>query len=259
MPYTLITGASGVLGGKFAETLSETDDLLLTGRNEERLLKLKERLDGKKTGRDVLVFAADLTDAESVKALFRFADEKGITFGGVINVAGADIRKGFEDYTPEKAVFQTRINFEAAVSVTHGAIVRRAEKIKILAVSSMCGVMPMPYFAVYSATKAALINFFTALRYEIKDAKTTVLIAGSIPTREDVKEDIRSQGVSGRLSAKSPEYVAKKAIKALDRNKRKIIVGLYNKFNYYFQKIIPAPIKCRVMGNRWKKRPKDAF
>ncbi len=255
----LVTGACGVLGGKFCELLAETDDLFLTGRSEERLLKLKEKIVSLGFSGDVLTFAADLNSEEDRAALFSFADENGVKFGGVINVAGADIRKEFVKYTPEKVVFQTRINFEAAVAVTHGAILRRAEKIKILAVSSMCAVMPMPYFALYSATKAALINFFTALRYEIKDAKITVLIAGSIPTRADVREDIKSQGITGRLSAKPPEYVAAKALKALNKGKRKIIVGFYNKFNYYFQKILPTAIKCGVMGNRWKKRPKDGF
>ena len=123
----------------------------------------------------------------------------------------------------------------------------------------MSGSTPMPYFAIYSATKSALINFYTSLRYEVKDAKITVLAPGGIPTREDVIKDIKRQGCSGKLSSKPAEFVVKKALKGLDKNKRLVIPGAFNKFVYGIEKIAPLGLRCRFVAKKWKNKEKDAF
>ncbi|MDD7166378.1 MAG: SDR family NAD(P)-dependent oxidoreductase [Clostridia bacterium] len=259
MGYTLITGACGGLGKEFCRQLLKSDDLFLTGRSEQKLLLLKEELLKSEPDRKIETFAADLTSAEDRKKLFDYADENGIKFSGYIGVAGADIQKEFLKYTPEKVVFQVRLNFEASVAVCHAVLKRRAENLKILSVSSMSGSTPMPFFAIYSATKSALINFYTALRYEVNDAKITVLAPGGIPTRDDVKRDIEIQGWTGKLSAKPAEFVVKKALKGLEKNKRLVIPGFFNKFVYGLEKIVPMSVKCRFVAKKWKNKEKDAF
>lgn len=259
MSYTLITGACGGLGKEFCRQLVKTDDLFLTGRSRERLAALKEELSALNPTRKIEIFEADLTSESDRKKLFGYADEIKATFSGYVGVAGADIQKEFLKYTPEKVTFQTRLNFEANVAVCREVLCRRAESLKILVVSSMSGTTPMPYFAIYSATKAALINFYTALRYEVKNAKITVLAPGGIPTREDVKRDIEIQGITGKLSSKPAEFVVKKAIKALDKNKRLVIPGAFNRFVYRLEKFVPMSVKCRFVAKKWKGKEKDAF
>ncbi len=259
MEYTLITGACGGLGKEFCRRLIKSDDLFLTGRSERRLSLLREELLKIEPDRKIEIFAADLTSAEEREKLFAYADEKGIKFSGYIGVAGADIQKEFLKYTPEKIVFQIRLNFEANVAICHAVLKRRAENLKILTVSSMSGSTPMPYFAVYSATKSALINFYTSLRYEVKDAKITVLAPGGIPTRDDVVKDIERQGWTGKLSSKPAEFVVKKALKGLEKNKRLVIPGAFNKFVYRVEKIAPLGLRCRFVAKKWKGKEKDAF
>lgn len=259
MGYTLITGACGGLGKAFCRELIKTDDLFLTGRSAERLNELKAELCFVNPQANVMVFQADLTSEKERENLFSFADENDITFSGYFAVAGADIQKAFMKYTPEKIVFQTRLNFEANIAVCREVLARREKNLKILCVSSMSGSTPMPYFAIYSATKSALIGFYTSLRYEVKDAKITVLAPGGIPTREDVKRDIKIQGWTGRMSAKPAEFVVKKALKALDKNKRLVIPGAFNKFVYALEKFVPLSVKCRFVAKKWKGKEKDAF
>lgn len=257
--YTLITGACGGLGEAFCKLLVKTDNVFLTGRNAEKLERLKELLLLINPKAEIVCFKADLTNEKERAELFAFSDENGIRFSGYIAVAGADVQKAFVKYDVPKLIFQTRINFEANVALCLEVLKRRAENIKILCVSSISGTTPMPYFSVYSATKCALINFYSALRYEVENAKITVLAPGSIPTREDVKKDIQLQGFTGKLSSKSPDYVARKAIKALSQNKHLVIPGLFNKLVYLFEKIIPINIKCRYVAQKWGKKEKDAF
>lgn len=259
MEYTLITGATGGLGGEFCRALIKTDRLFLTGRSEEKLENLKAELLALNPTADIVIFAADITDSADRKRLFDFADESGIKFSGLFNVAGVDTQKEFLKYTEEKLIFQIRVNLEATLSVTRFVLERRAENLKILTVGSMSGTTPMPYFAVYSATKSALANFFTSLRYEVKTAKITTLIPGGIPTRPDIINDIKIQGVTGKLSSKPASFVVKKALRALDKNKRRVIPGAFNKFVYCIEKIAPLSLQCRYVAKKWSKKEKDAF
>lgn len=259
MAYTLITGACGGLGKEFCRRLAESDDLFLTGRSEEKLLKLRQEILEINPQRKIEIFKADLTSEKEREKLFSYADEKKMTFSGYIGVAGADIQKEFLKYTPEKIVFQTRLNFEANIAVCHEVLKRRAEKLKILTVSSMSGSTPMPYFAIYSATKAALINFYTSLRYEVTNAKITILAPGGIPTRADVIMDIERQGVTGKLSSKPAEFVVEKALRGLEKNKRLVIPGAFNRFVYRLEKLVPMSVKCRFVAKKWKGKEKDAF
>lgn len=260
MAYAMITGACGGLGKAFCKALYERgENLFLTGRSEEKLEKLRLELYGNRKKGDIEYVAADLTSEKDRKKIFDFADEKGIKFSSLINVAGVDTQKAFGEYSQEKLVFQVRVNLEATLSVTRYALDRRTEGFKILTVSSMSGTLPMPYFAIYSSTKAALINFFSALRFEYRDVKITVLAPGGIPTREDIIKDIEIQGFTGKLSSKPAEFVVRKALKALDKNKRLVIPGAFNKFVYFIEKLAPVGIKSAYVAKKWSKKSKDAF
>jgi short-subunit dehydrogenase len=257
--YVLITGATGGIGSEFCRQLVLDNDLLITGRSEDKLNALKEELLKLNKNAKIELFSADLTCFEKRDELFAFADQKGIKFSGLINVAGVDTQKEFIKYTHEKITFQIRVNVESTIAITHGVLRQREKDLKILTVSSMSGTVPMPYFAIYSATKATLNSFFKSLRYEVKDAKITTLMPGAVPTREDIKRDIQLQGLTGKLSSKPVDFVVKKALKGLEKNKQRVIPGAFNKFIYFIEKITPKSIQCRYVAKKWSKKEKDNF
>lgn len=262
MAYTFISGATGGIGKAFSYECAKSGyDLFLTGRSSEKLLALKEELNKENPNVQILTFACDLTSQESRSKMIDYIDGEKVTFDRIINVAGVDTQKGFLEYTEEKVLFQIRVNVEATISLTHALLARKAEKLELLTISSMSGASPMPYFALYSATKALLTNFFTSMHYELKEhgVKVTVVLPGGVPTRPDIIEDIKGQGIWGKLSSKSPEFVAKKSLKAVRKNKVKYIPGGFNKFLNFLMKLVPKCISLRFIANRWKKISKDAF
>ena len=119
----------------------------------------------------------------------------------------------------------------------------------------------MPYFAIYSATKGALTSFSEALREEVKgkNIAVTAVLPGAIPTREDIKEQIKGQGLWGKLAVKSPQEVAEASLKAVRKNKRKIIVGFWNKAMRAVTVLLPSSLRLKWIANRWSKLSKDAF
>ncbi len=263
MSYTLITGACGGLGGAFVEVLAERGEpLFLTGRSENRLSALREKLILEYPALPVVVCACDLRDENDRKALFSFADEQGITFSRLVYVAGVDTQKAFENYTQEKIVFQSRVNFEGALSLIHSVLERTDKSVipEILTVGSMSGICPMPYFAIYSATKKALCQFCIGLHAELKGkAKVTCIMPGGIPTRDDIKKDIENHGFWGRVSAKTPRQVAVAGLKAVKKNKKCKVIGFWNKVIKFFTCIAPLSLQLHFIKKRWSKTEKDAF
>ncbi len=263
MDYTLITGACGGLGGAFVRVLAERGEaLFLTGRSEERLNALAAELHRDFPDLPVKTRACDLTSEEDRKAFFAFADGEQITLSRLIYVAGVDTQKAFENYTQEKIVFQTRVNFEGALSFIHASLKRGTLNgaFEVLTISSMSGICPMPYFAIYSATKKALSQFSVALRSELKGkAKVTCILPGGIPTREDIKQDIIGHGFWGKVSAKSPRAVALASLKAVKKNKKTKVVGFWNKVIKFFTDMAPLSLQLHFIKKRWSKTEKDAF
>lgn len=262
MKYVMITGATGGLGKAFCfNQANQGKNLILTGRSIDKLDTLKTELTECYGALDILVFPCDLSSNDSRENLYKQILSNRLSIERLINVAGVDTQMAFSEYTQEKLLFQIKVNLEATLSVTKFVLDNFSDGVDILTVSSMCGITPMPYFSAYSATKAALINFFDSLRkeYSGKYVRITTLMPGSIPTRSDIIEDIKKQGLTGRLSSKPPDFVAKKGIKALEKNKRHCIPGFYNKIVYLLSKITPYGIQTKIIKHKFSNKKKDAF
>lgn len=259
--YVLITGASGVLGGAFAREIGKLGyNMILTGRTPLKLDKIVAECRSSFKG-SVYGCVADFSKTQGASEIERFVLSRGFKIKMLVNVAGADIQKPFEEYTSEKILFQCRTNFESAVRLTRFALANGTQDLQILNVSSVSGIYPMPYYALYSATKGALTSFSVALREEVKKkgVHVTAVLPGAIPTRPDVKAQIQKQGLWGKLAQKPPEFVVKKSLKALKKNKAKLIPGFWNKFMNATTKFLPLRWKLKYIAKRWKNLQKDAF
>ena len=262
MGYSFISGATGGIGKAFSFELAKRNcNLYLTGRSEEKLLALKSDLEEVNSSISIKYFACDLTLSDDRAKMLLDVKNQDIKFDRICNVAGVDIQKAFKDYTIEKVLFQIRVNVEATISLTHELLKLKDDNFEIVTISSMSGVSPMPYFALYSATKACLTNFFTSLHYELKkeNVKCTVVLPGGVPTRPDIINDIKGQGLWGKLSSKSPSYIAIKSLNAVKKNKIKFIPGFFNRLLYCIMKIAPKKITLSFIARRWSKQTKDAF
>ncbi len=260
--YSLVFGATGGIGKEFCKMLAKRgENLFISGRRQNKIELLKEELLSINPNIKVFGKEVNLEDENSRNLCFEFLTQKEIKVKGLYFIAGIDTRKAFLKYDQDKILMQSRVNFESAVDITNYALKNRAENLDILVISSACGLTPMPYFSLYSATKSALVYFFKGLKGELKGQKVkiTVVCPGSVPTREDIIEDIKSQGLQGKLSKKTPEYIVKKSFKALKKNKTVYIPGLYNKFTNFLTKITPYSLQSSIIAKKFKNKEKDAF
>ena len=259
MNIAIVTGASSGMGREFVRQLSDyvaVEEVWVIARREAALYELKNECPV-----PVRPVVLDLCKENSFDSLGALLAQEKPEVSLLVNAAGADIQKGVSAYTQEKIAFQCRVNFEAAVSLCKFALEYRAEELEIINVSSVSGLYPMPYFAIYSATKSALTSFSIALRQETKKkgVRVTAVLPGAMPTRADIKEQIKGQGLWGKLAVKSPEWVAEYSIKAVKKNKAKTIPGFWNKAMRFFTAWIPLSWKIRFIAKRWSKITKDSF
>lgn len=259
--YTLITGATGGLGRAFVNECALADNnLILVGTNLDRLNSFREELLSKYEGIEVLVYKCDFTISEDLVGLLKYIESNNLKISRLINNAGY-ICEGSNKYvsldTLQKCIM---VNNLGTTTLTKGVLDlhNASDRLEIITISSLASNYPLPYMAVYSATKAYIKSYMLSLREEYKGDNVTILtvLPGAIATSDSMKEAINAQGLKGRLSAVAPNKIARIALKKSKKNKAQYIPGWFNKLTNVVSKLAPLSLQIKVAGNMWKKSQK---
>lgn len=257
MNYTLITGACGGLGRAFvAQTAAGGKNLILIGTNKERLETLKKDTLAAHSNIFIETFVCDQSKTEQRQKLFENIS--------TLNVDTAILNAGYIDEGPieTKTDFEIegviRTNCEGTIIIAKNLFekaIKENTPLSLLVTSSLSAFYPMPNMAIYAASKSMLLNFFLAMREEMKThgISITVLCPGGIPTTQAMKDAIKAQGLGGKLSSLSAEKTAAKALRALRRKKAYVIPGGFNKFLKWAGTSVPRTFTAKQIGKRWAK------
>jgi len=252
--YTLISGATGGLGGAFVlDAARRGHDLLLTDTSEEKLHELAKSIMGA-YAINVLTFTCNLTEIKEREGLFNYINENGIELFLTINVAGLDYEGETVLLTSEKISTIIKLNVESTLDICRFVAANNALKnFYIINVASMAGFYPMPYKATYSASKAAILSFSLALRQEIKNdgGHVLALCPSGLRTNPSVCEKIDSQGFLGRITTIDTSIVARKTINKALKNRSHFIPGSVNQFLVGISSILSRDAKAKLIHKRW--------
>jgi len=211
MKIGIVTGASSGLGRAFARELDKTmalDELWLIARREERLRALAGEL--RCRGR---VMALDLTEPDSVLLLRAALEEEKPEVAALVCAAGFGKFGRAEDMTLEENDSMIALNCRAAVDVTRVCIPYLERGSRVLEICSCSAFEPLPGMNLYAATKAFLLRYTRALRWELKDRgiKVTAVCPCWVRTGfEAVARDSENGNAVGRFTklAQRPQGVA---------------------------------------------------
>ncbi|MGM0508941.1 MAG: SDR family NAD(P)-dependent oxidoreductase [Fusobacteriota bacterium] len=221
--YTLITGASKGIGKEMAiQCASKNLNIILVARSEEKLKKLKEDL-SKKYGVNVYYYVLDLTKKNMADELYKWCLKKGISVNMLINNAGFGMFGKFPELELEKQLNLIDLNIKAVLSLTYRFLemIKSHDQGYILNVSSLVGLFPLPYGAVYSASKAFISSFSDSLRYELRNSNISVSCVYPGDTSSNFFDETKIH-ISKRDFSMTPEQVAEESIKKLLKNKSRI-------------------------------------
>ncbi len=253
---TLLTGACGGLGQAFTrELLLKDEPMLLCGTNETKLQALKETLLSQKPDSIIYTFKLDLSNLDNINALDNYLNENNLIVSRLINNAGFITEGSIESAETSTLIQAIRVNCEGTIALTKLILLRRSESLKIITVASMAANYPMPYMAIYASSKALLKSFMLSLRYEYRkdNVKVTTVLPSAIATSDAMKSAIAAQGFKGKISCVSPEKIARKSLKANEKNKATLIPGGFNKFVNLVSKLVPMKLQIHFIGSSWRK------
>lgn len=153
----VITGAGTGIGEAAAQIFSKNGfHCFLLGRRLDILINLKIE--------NFKAIQCDLRDSKSIEAASKLLPN---SIDCLVNNAGIIERKKFVDVSEESILEQFNTNIFGAMKITQRIIPMLSQNSSIINVSSNLGLRPIRETSVYSATKAAMINWTESLALEL--------------------------------------------------------------------------------------------
>ncbi len=231
----LITGASSGIGKAIAYKLAaEGVNLVLVARSELALIKIADDLISKHKI-NATVLALNLSQPNCGVNLFNQLESRDIAIDILVNNAGFGTYGSFEMISPEVEQDEIAVNVSAVVSLTHAFLpkmLQRGEGV-IINLASTAAFQPVPYMAVYAASKAFVLNFSEALWAECrnKGVHVVALCPGAVDTAFIDKlgdESVKQNSIFSKTIR--PNDVAKQALKAIKGKSPTKIIGIKHWF-----------------------------
>lgn len=236
----LVTGASSGIGKDMTKVLAKLNyDLVLVARNKEGLNKVKLELQKENAKINIKTFEMDLNIKENCYKLYE--QEKNIDL--LINNAGFGLYGEFTETDLEKEINMINTNITAVHILTKLYLKDMVKENKghILNVASIAGFMPGPLMATYYATKNYVVSLTRAIRKELRKNKSKVKISLLCPGPVDTNFN-NVANVKFKIPGLTSEYVAKYAIKKMQKGRLIIIPGTLIKIVRWLTEITPDVI-----------------
>lgn len=188
-------------------------------------------------------YVVDVSNNEIVNIAYRKTVEDCGDIDILINCAGIiTSNKTFDQQTPEEIVKTMNINTIAPMFVARAMLpdMLKRNRGHVCTIASAGGMISNPKMSVYAASKWGVIGWSDSVRIELQEMKSDVHFTTVAPYYINTG---MFDGVKSRIiPILKPEYVAKRVIRAIERNKafRGIPFGFH--FIRFWQAILPTRI-----------------
>jgi short-subunit dehydrogenase len=229
-----ITGASSGIGAATAVACAAAGmPVALGARRGDKLAETARRI--REAGGKAVCVEMDVTKPEDCQ---RLIDETLIAFGSIYAVyanAGYGLEATVEDTSDEamRAIFE--VNYFGTLNTIRPALapMKAAGRGHVLICSSCIAKLSVPYYAAYSATKAAQAHIGRAMNIELEPLGIRTSIVCPIGTRSEFFDKVKTETGANRLVVhtpkqfmQSPELVAAKTVACLRRPRAEVWTSL---------------------------------
>lgn len=250
----LVTGASSGIGLEIARELAARHyDLVLTARSAEKLQALANDLSAKHAIKTHVV-ADDLLDPQAPVRIRDWLGKAGIAIDILVNNAGFGLSGPFRSLPIDGQLGILQVNVSALTHLTGLLLPTLLTRPKghILNIASTAGFVPLPYLAVYAASKAYVIAFSEALSIELKKTNVTVTCACPGATSTDFARRAGMEQSSIFRTIRAPDSVARRSLDAMFAAKRLHIIGRINRGFVIASRLAPRRVVLRLAERRMK-------
>jgi NAD(P)-dependent dehydrogenase (short-subunit alcohol dehydrogenase family) len=219
----IVTGASGGIGEATARALARAGYRVFGTYRKTPQSQPK----------DLEYVLCDVTSDGSVEAAVKEVLAKAGRIDLLVNNAGVGLVGGAEESSLAQAKSLFDVNLFGVMRTTKAVlpVMRRQRVGRVVNISSVQGLIPAPYFALYASSKHALEGYSESLDHEVRDAGVRVVLVEPAYTRTlfesnllqadqplDEYKPARSNAVlvmhDVMKNADSPEVVAHAVLKA---------------------------------------------
>ena len=177
--WALVTGASDGIGKEFArELLAGGFNVILHGRNEVKLSKVKSELLSVFPSREIEIAVADASILGAEASVVKVVGDRNLTVlvnnvGG--HVGGATYRS-LEEYTADSLDANINVNLRFPTHLTQRLLplLKRNQPSLIINIGSLSAVTGPPYLTIYAGSKAYNQSFSESLSAEMRANKQDV-------------------------------------------------------------------------------------
>ena len=241
----LVTGASSGIGAAIARRLAkEKCNLFLTGLGEAQLQETKDTCE--KEGVKVYYKECNFADFTSIDELVKEIKSIGFVVDLYVLNAGISQRdRGLEtDFAIDQKIMQ--VNYWSSVYLVKQFKdeILASKQVNMSVTTSLAGLFGFPLRTSYCASKHALFGFFESLDLEYPNIHVTFLIPGRINTPIS-KSALMGNGDKyakmdpGQAKGLDVDKAAKRAVKAIKRQRHRKLIGKSELLMAYINMYIP--------------------
>ncbi|MGE8624629.1 SDR family NAD(P)-dependent oxidoreductase [Acinetobacter schindleri] len=252
-----ITGAGSGIGQQLAVLLAKQGcHLALSDVNEQGLLKTLELI--KDMGVRATLDKVNVANLEEVRAWAEKVEQDHGSINMIFNNAGVALGSTVEGASYDELEWIVGINFWGVVYGTKEFLprIKKTGDGHVVNISSLFGLTAQPTQSAYNATKFAVRGFTESLRQEldIENCGVSALcvhpggIRTNIANAAKMNDSLRALGMSPEKSARSfnkllrcpPEEAARQILEAVQKDKRRLLIGNDAKAIDLIQRILPT-------------------
>ncbi|CAB4551946.1 unannotated protein [freshwater metagenome] len=263
-----VTGAGSGIGRALAQELTQRGaNLALADIDTDGLAEtvlLCESAMNSKAATKVTASVLDVSDREAVEAWAAQVEEEHGRVNMIMNNAGVALSATVAAMSYEDFEWLMNINFWGVVYGTKAFLpyLKESGAGHVVNISSVFGLVSIPTQSAYNAAKFGVRGFTDALRMELEIEQSGVSCTTVHPggIRTNIARNARTDGsvlsISGtaqeladnfdRLTLTTPEKAARQILKAVERNRRRVLVGPDAKV-FDLVSRLPAPLYQRVL------------
>jgi short-subunit dehydrogenase len=259
-PYVLITGGSSGIGREMArQWAARGRNVLLVALPNADLDATAQELRQQYPDLACRTFGVDLSQPTAAESILTYLRTEQLPVDTLINNAGISAGGPYEKMTAFQVQVILNTNALATAQLCLGLLpeLRRHPVAYILNVSSMGGLTPTPYAALYSASKHFVAGLSQALRQELgrdSNIRLSVLCPGPVLTGAARHQTRTGQhGPVAKLLIKYPAEVAQAAIEGLLAGQAVIIPGRVNWLFVGILRVLPQGTRMRILTRIFSK------
>jgi 17beta-estradiol 17-dehydrogenase / very-long-chain 3-oxoacyl-CoA reductase len=175
--YAVVTGATDGIGKAVAMELAGRGfNIVVHGRNNEKLQTVKGEIEKAHSGRQVVTIVHDA----GANSRLDISAIKSLPICVLVNNVGGAEPKSLEQSSNAQIDRTINLNTLFPTRLTCDLLPHLVRPALILNVSSYVSVFPPPYLAAYAGAKAFVTAFSNSLSREVESVETISLITGSV-------------------------------------------------------------------------------